>query len=68
MLADVLEMLERLGVGEVMGSAEVDALAWGRKEGTRMDVKDLRFLVMAVGSEEESKAGEGGEVRERRWW
>ncbi len=66
MLADVPKMLERPAVGEVVGRAEVDALAWGKKEGTSMDVRDLRFLVMVFGSEESSKAGEEGEVRERR--
>ena len=66
-LADVPEMLERPAVGEVTGRAEVDALAWGKKEGTRMDVRDLRFLVMVLGREEMAKVGEGGEVRGRRW-
>ena len=65
-LADVPEMLERPAVGEIIGRAEADALAWGKKEGTRMDVRDLRFLVIVFGSEEQSETGEEREVRGRR--
>lgn len=49
------------GVGR-MDRAEVEAVGWGRNDGTRIAVRDRRFLAM-LGSEKSSMAEE---VRERR--
>ena len=45
------------------GRADVEAVGWGRKEGTRMEVRDRRFLVLAMFGREELSREEW--VRER---
>ena len=55
-------MSERSGDGE---RAEVDVEACGRKDGTRIDVRDRRFLAIVLGNE---RLAMSEKVSERRWW